>query len=40
MGMNFKIGIFDNAAYFWVVLAGIVGIAVIAVGLARAREWI
>ena len=35
MGMNFKIGIFDNAAYFWVVLAGIVGIAVVTLGVAR-----
>jgi Mg2+ and Co2+ transporter CorA len=40
MGMNFKVGIFENAAYFWVVLVGILGVAVVTVGLARAREWI
>jgi magnesium transporter len=40
LGMNFKIGIFDNAAYFWVVLAGIAAIAVVTLVVARMREWI
>jgi len=35
VGMNVKIGIFENAAYFWVVVAIIATVAV-----ARAREWI
>ncbi len=40
MGMNFKIGLFDNAAYFWVVLVGIAVIAMVTFAVARAREWI
>ena len=40
MGMNFKVGIFDNAAYFWVVLAIIAAVAVATLAVARAREWI
>lgn len=40
MGMNFKIGIFNNAAYFWVVLAAIAAIAGVTLAVARAREWI
>lgn len=40
MGMNFKVGVFDTGAYFWVVIAGIVGIAVATLAAARARRWI
>lgn len=40
MGMNFRLGIFDTSAYFWVVIAGIVVIAVATLAAARAREWI
>jgi magnesium transporter len=40
MGMNFGVGIFDHAAYFWVVIAAIAAIAVITLVVARAREWI
>lgn len=40
MGMNFKVGVFDTGAYFWVVIAGIAGIAVATLAAARARHWI
>jgi magnesium transporter len=40
MGMNFKVGFFDQAALFWVVVAAILAIAPITLGLARQRGWI
>jgi magnesium transporter len=40
MGMNFRIGLFDNPAMFWVVVAVIVGIAPSAVLVARLRSWV
>jgi magnesium transporter len=40
MGMNFKIGIFETAVYFWVVIAVIAVIAVATLAVARMREWI
>ena len=40
MGMNFKVGIFDHAAMFWVVLALIVAVAPITLGVAKLRDWI
>jgi magnesium transporter len=40
LGMNFKVGIFDNAAYFWAVVAVIVGIAAATLVTARLRRWI
>lgn len=40
MGMNFKLGMFDTVAYFWVVIAVIAVIAVVTLAVARAREWI
>jgi magnesium transporter len=40
MGMNFRIGLFETAAYFWVVVAVIVLVAVGALTIARARRWI
>jgi magnesium transporter len=40
MGMNFKIGLFETAEYFWVVVGGIVGIALATLAAARMREWI
>lgn len=40
MGMNFKFGLFETGAYFWVVIAGIVGIALATLAVARARQWI
>jgi magnesium transporter len=40
MGMNFDVGIFETAAYFWVVLAVIVAVAAGTLAVARVREWI
>jgi magnesium transporter len=40
MGMNFKIGLFETAAYFWVVLGIILAVAAATLAAARAREWI
>ena len=40
MGMNFKVGIFETAAYFWVVIGIIVAVIVATLAVARAREWI
>ena len=40
MGMNFKVGLFETAAYFWVVIALIAAIAVVTLAAARMREWI
>jgi magnesium transporter len=40
MGMNFKVGLFENTAYFWVVLAVILAIAPVTLGFARVRRWI
>jgi len=40
MGMNFKIGFFDNPAMFWVVVGVIVGFAPLTIGVAKLRDWI
>jgi magnesium transporter len=40
MGMNFKVGLFDNTSLFWVVVAIIVAIAPITIGFAKLRDWI
>jgi magnesium transporter len=40
MGMNFKVGLFENAALFWVVVAVIVAVAPLTLGFAKARDWI
>jgi Mg2+ and Co2+ transporter CorA len=40
MGMNFKVGLFETGAYFWVVIAGIIGVAAATLVIARARRWI
>ena len=40
MGMNFKVGLFDLAWIFWVVIAAMLGIAVVVLSVARARDWI
>ena len=39
-GMNFKLALFENNAYFWVVLALIVAIAFATVAAARMRRWV
>lgn len=40
MGMNYKVGLFDLAWLFWVVIATMVGIAVVVLSIARVRDWI
>jgi Mg2+ and Co2+ transporter CorA len=40
MGMNFKVGLFDLAWIFWVVIAAMLGIAVVVLSVARNRAWI
>src|SRR5688500_1322862 len=40
MGMNFKVGLFDEALLFWVVIGLIAALAPITLGLARQRQWI
>jgi magnesium transporter len=40
MGMNFELGFFDLVWMFWIVIAAMVGIAVLVLGVARSRRWI
>jgi magnesium transporter len=40
MGMNFKLGLFDNAAVFWVVVAAMGATAIVTLAIARMRDWI
>jgi Mg2+ and Co2+ transporter CorA len=40
MGMNFRIGFFDNPANFFVAVGGMAAMAVLVVGVARWRGWI
>lgn len=40
MGMNFKVGFFENANLFWVVLAVMVAIAAASLAVARWRRWL
>jgi magnesium transporter len=40
MGMNFQLGLFDLVWVFWVVIAAMLGIAVVVLTLARTRRWI
>jgi magnesium transporter len=40
MGMNFKVGLFDRATLFWVVIGLIAAIAPITIGLAKRWSWI
>ena len=40
MGMNFKVGLFDDPAMFWVVVAVIVAFAPLTIGIAKLRKWI
>ena len=40
MGMNFKVGLFDEPMLFWVVVAVIAMIAPVTIGLARLWRWI
>ncbi len=40
MGMNFKVGLFDEPRLYWVIIAVIVLIAPLTLGIAKQREWI
>jgi magnesium transporter len=40
MGMNFKVGLFQDTWIFWVVIAVIVLVAPVTFGVAKARSWI
>ena len=40
LGMNFRLGVFESTAYFWVVLAGIATVAGLTLVAARVRHWI
>lgn len=40
MGMNFKLAFFDQAENFFVVVAAMVGFAVLLLGIARWRGWL
>jgi magnesium transporter len=40
MGMNFKVGFFEDSSLFWVVLAVIVAVAPITIVIAKLRDWI
>lgn len=40
MGMNFKLGFFDNPENFWLVAVAMLGLAVLVIGVARLRHWI
>jgi magnesium transporter len=40
MGMNFKIGLFEDSRLFYLVLAVILAIAPLTVGVAKLREWV
>ena len=40
MGMNFKLGFFDDPSMFWVVLGIMVVIAVVTLGIGRWRRWL
>jgi Mg2+ and Co2+ transporter CorA len=40
MGMNFQVGLFDHADFFWGVLVVIVALALVTLAAARARRWI
>jgi magnesium transporter len=40
LGMNFRVGLFEHAELFWVVVGLIAAIALATLGVARARRWI
>ena len=40
MGMNFKVGLFDEPMLFWAVVAVIAAIAPVTIGLAKLWRWI
>ena len=40
MGMNFKLGLFANSVYFWMVIAAMLLTAIVTLVVARMRDWI
>jgi hypothetical protein len=40
MGMNLKVGLFEETGLFWVTLAAIALIAPVTIGLAKLWRWI
>ena len=40
MGMNFKLGVFETAGYFWLVLVAMFVVALVTLAIARMRDWI
>jgi magnesium transporter len=40
MGMNFKVGFFDYASLFWVVVAVMATVGVLTLGIAKRQHWI
>jgi magnesium transporter len=40
LGMNFKVGLFEHAVLFWVVIGVVLAIAATTIVLARRRRWI
>lgn len=40
MGMNFKVGLFEEPNLFWVVIGAMIAIAVTTLGIARWRGWL
>jgi magnesium transporter len=40
MGMNFKIGFFDNPANFWIAIGTMVTLAIAVLGVSRWRGWL
>jgi Mg2+ and Co2+ transporter CorA len=40
MGMNFKLGLFTEDVYFWVVIAAMVLVAIVTLVVARMRDWV
>jgi Mg2+ and Co2+ transporter CorA len=40
MGMNFRLGFFEQTSLFWVVIAAIVAVAPLTIGVAKIQKWI
>jgi magnesium transporter len=40
MGMNFKLGFFDEPANFWIVIVGMAILAIVILTVARTRRWL
>ena len=38
--MNFKVGLFEHPAFFWVALGAHGAIAVVTIATAKLRDWI